>query len=63
VIAVAGEVRLDHLDEPALVRCEAVPVEQPLEVGEQEATCAGELHELSVPESDFDDLWSRIADQ
>jgi hypothetical protein len=63
VIAVAGEVRLDHLDEPALVRCDAVPVEQPLEVGEQEAAFTGQLHEISVPESDFDDLWSRIADQ
>jgi hypothetical protein len=29
-----GEVRLDHLDEPRFVRCDAVPVEEPLEIGE-----------------------------
>ena len=28
----AGEVRLDHLDEPRLFRCDAVPVEEPLEI-------------------------------
>lgn len=37
------EVRLDHLDEPGLIGCEAVSVEEPLEVGGEEAMLASQL--------------------
>ena len=36
----AGEVRLDHLHEPRFVRRDAVPVEKPLKIREQEAVLA-----------------------
>ena len=44
----AGEVRLDHLDVPGVVRCDAVPVEEPLDVGEQEAMVGGEFRDAAV---------------
>ena len=44
----AGEVGLDHLDEPRLVGCDAVPVEEPLEIGEQEAALAGQPRDAAV---------------
>jgi hypothetical protein len=44
----AGEVGLDHLDEPGVVRCDAVSVEESLEIGEQEAVIAGELCDAAV---------------
>jgi hypothetical protein len=39
----AGEVRFDDVDEPGLVRGDAVPVEELLEIGEQKAAFAGQL--------------------
>jgi hypothetical protein len=30
----AGEVRFDHLNEPGLARSDAVPMKEPLEIGE-----------------------------
>jgi len=44
----AGEVRLDHLDEPRLARGDAVPVEESLEIGEEEAIFAGQLADAAV---------------
>ena len=44
----SGEVRLDHLNEPRLVRCKAVPVAEPLEIGEQKAALEGELRDTAV---------------
>jgi hypothetical protein len=44
----AGEVRLDHLNEPGLVRSDAVAVEEPLDIGNQETTLPGELREATV---------------
>src|SRR5439155_13317123 len=44
----AGEVGLDHLDEPRLVGCDAVPVEEPLEIGEQEAALAGQPRDAAI---------------
>jgi hypothetical protein len=44
----AGEVRLDHLDVPAVVRREAVPVEEPLHVSEQEAVVGSEFLDARV---------------
>ena len=43
-----SEVRLDHPDEPRLARREAVPVEKPLEIGEQEAVYACEPRDARV---------------
>src|SRR4029453_15011756 len=43
-----GEVRLDHLNEPGLVRGDAVPVEEPLEIGNQEIVLRGQLHDAGV---------------
>jgi hypothetical protein len=44
----AGEVRLDHLDVPGLVRCEAVAVEELLEIGEEEAVLVAERRDAAV---------------
>jgi hypothetical protein len=44
----SSEVRLDHLDKPRLVRCKAVPVAEPLEIGEQKAALAGQLCDSAV---------------
>jgi hypothetical protein len=44
----AGNVRLDHLHDPGLVGCDAVPVEEPLEIGEQEAVFGGEFRDAAV---------------
>jgi hypothetical protein len=44
----AGEVRLDHLDEPGLVRGEAVSVEQTLEIGKEEAVLLRERLDAAV---------------
>ncbi len=44
----AGEVRPDHLDVPGLVRGEAVSVEEPFEVGEEEAVLVGEVRDAAV---------------
>jgi hypothetical protein len=44
----AGAVRLDHLDIPGLVRGEAVAVEEPLEISEEEAVLIGELRDAGV---------------
>jgi hypothetical protein len=46
--ACSGEVGLDHLDEPWLIRCDAVAVEESLEIGEQEAMVGGELADAVV---------------
>ena len=43
-----GEIRLDHVHEPRLLRCDAVPVEEPFEIGEQEAMVARELRDAAV---------------
>jgi hypothetical protein len=43
-----GEVRLDHVDEPRLVRSDAMPVEEPLEIGEQKAVFAGQLLDAAI---------------
>src|SRR5439155_872171 len=44
----AGKVRLDHLDEPGLVRGEAVPVKEPLQIGEQKPTLASQRDDAAV---------------
>jgi hypothetical protein len=44
----AGEVRLDQLDEPGVVRCDAVAVDEPLEIGEQEVMFGGECRDAAV---------------
>jgi hypothetical protein len=41
----AGEVRLDQLDKQGVVGCDAVPVEGPLEIGEQEVMFGGEFRD------------------
>jgi hypothetical protein len=43
-----GEVRLDRLNEPGLVRGDAVPVEEPLEIGNQETMFPGQLRDAAV---------------
>jgi hypothetical protein len=43
-----GEVRLDHLNEPTLVRCDAMPVEEPLQIREQETMRLGQLRYPAV---------------
>ena len=54
----AGEVRLNDLDEPGVVRGDAVPVEELLEIGEQKAALAGQLDDAAVdrvqPPSELD---------
>jgi hypothetical protein len=44
----AGEVWLDHVDKPRLVRCDAVAVEKPLEIREQKAVLACESDNAGV---------------
>src|SRR5439155_24070231 len=44
----AGEVRLDHVDEPGLGRGDAVSVEEPLEIGYQETMFTGQLRDAAV---------------
>jgi hypothetical protein len=44
----AGLVRLDHLDVPSVVRCDAVSVEEPLDVSEQEVMVGGEFRDPAV---------------
>ena len=44
----AGEVRLDHVDEPRLVRCDSMPVEEPLEIGEQKAALSCQLPNAAI---------------
>jgi hypothetical protein len=43
-----ARVRLDHLNEPGLVRCDAVPVEEPLQIGEQKVPLAGSLPNAAI---------------
>ena len=54
----AGEVRLDDVDEPRFVGGDSVPVEEPLEIGEQKAVFAGQLDDAAVdrvqPPSELD---------
>ena len=44
----AGQVRLDHVDVPGLVRGDAVSVEEPLEIGNQETMFPGQLRDAAV---------------
>jgi hypothetical protein len=44
----SSEVRLDHVNEPRLVRGKTVPVAEPLEIGEQKAALAGQLRDTAV---------------
>jgi hypothetical protein len=44
----AGEVRLDHLDVPGLVRCDPMSMEEPFEISEEEAVLVGELADAAV---------------
>jgi hypothetical protein len=44
----AGKVRLDHLHIPGVAGGDAVPVEEPLDIGEQEAMLGGELRDATV---------------
>ncbi len=44
----SSEVRLDHLNKPRLVECEAVPVEEPLEISKQKAALPGQLRDAAV---------------
>jgi hypothetical protein len=44
----AGEVRLDHQYEPGLVRCDAVSVEQALEIREEEVVLVGQMLDAAI---------------
>src|SRR5436309_13224614 len=43
-----GEVGLDHLDEPWLVRCDAMSAEEPLEIREHEGALARQFCNAAV---------------
>jgi hypothetical protein len=44
----SSKVRLDHLDEPRLCGFKAVPVAEPLKIGEQKAALPCQLRDTAV---------------